>query len=291
VSWLFREFKASEAYGRRVSARTRPDYERLMQLVENQVTKKGDRIGDRTVKAVTPRAADRLYARIIEGPRGPRLRQGEKVIALCRHAWNVVHRLYPDQFNRDVPNPWAGVTKRQRTMATKPAATREQVYTFAWGAIDGGHPEAAAAAVICFEWLQRPENVAGYVTWSSYCSKEHPNAIKILHHKTGAVVWHPLEETTDDGMLKFYEEAEAVPAKTHRHGAPIVLKPARSKKPAEPYTAPLMWKIVAKLWDELELPSTFTLDACHYGRHDRTGGSRIDRWPGPRAVRPSVESL
>jgi hypothetical protein len=159
VSWLFREFKASEAYGRRVSARTRPDYERLMQLVENQVTKKGDRIGDRPVKAVTPRAADRLYARIIEGPRGPRPRQGEKVIALCRHAWNVVHRLYPDQFNRDVPNPWAGVTKQQRTMATKPATTREQVYTFAWGAIDPGHPEAAAAAVICFEWLQRPENV------------------------------------------------------------------------------------------------------------------------------------
>jgi hypothetical protein len=64
-----------------------------------------------------------------------------------------------------------------------------------------GHPEAAAAAVICFEWLQRPENVlAGYVTWSSYRSKEHPNAIKILHHRTGAVVWHPLEETTEEGQ-------------------------------------------------------------------------------------------
>src|SRR5260370_35731577 len=97
-----------------------------MELVEDHVTKKGDRIGDRPVKAVTPRAADRLYARIIEGPRGPRLRQGEKVIVLCRHAWNVVHRLYPDQFNHDVPNPWIGVTKQQRTMATKPPATREQ---------------------------------------------------------------------------------------------------------------------------------------------------------------------
>jgi hypothetical protein len=172
VSWLFREFKASEAYTRRVSARTRPDYERLMQLVEDQVTKKGDRVGDRPVKAITPRAADRLYALIIKGPRGQRLRQGEKVIALCRHAWKVVHRLYPDQFNQDVPNPWEGVTKEKRTMATKPAATREEVYTFAWGAIDAGHPDAAAAAVICFEWLQRPENVlAGYVTWSSYRSK------------------------------------------------------------------------------------------------------------------------
>ena len=48
-------------------------------------------------------------------------------------------------------------------MATKPAATREEVYKFAWGAIEAGCPEAGAAAVICFEWLQRPENVlAGY---------------------------------------------------------------------------------------------------------------------------------
>src|SRR5260370_849249 len=168
-----------------------------MQLVENHVSKKGDRIGDCPVKAITPRAADRLYALLIEGPRGPRLRQGEKVIAMCRRAWKVVRRLYPDQFNRDEPNPWTGVTKHQRTMATKPAATREEVYTFAWGAIEAGHPEAAAAAVICFEWLQRPENVlAGYVTWSSYRSREHPNAIKILHHKTRALPFPPPHKTT-----------------------------------------------------------------------------------------------
>jgi hypothetical protein len=49
VSWLFREFKASEAYLERVSERTRPDYERVMQLVEDHVTNKGDRIGDRSV--------------------------------------------------------------------------------------------------------------------------------------------------------------------------------------------------------------------------------------------------
>jgi hypothetical protein len=86
-----------------------------MQLVEDQVTKKGDRVGDRPVKAITPRAADRLYARIVEGPRGQRFRQGEKVIALCRHAWNVVHRRYSDEFSWDVPNPWAGVTRQQPT--------------------------------------------------------------------------------------------------------------------------------------------------------------------------------
>jgi hypothetical protein len=62
-----------------------------------------------------------------------------------------------------------------------------QVYAFAWGCIERGQPEAAAAAVICFEWLQRLENVlAGFLRWTDYRSKEWPSAIKIEHHKTGA---------------------------------------------------------------------------------------------------------
>jgi hypothetical protein len=85
---------------------------------------------------------------------------------LCARAWSVVHRLHPHEFDRNVPNPWRGVTKIRRTKAAKPAATREQVYTFAKAAITAGYPEAAAAAVICFEWLQRPENVlAGFIRW------------------------------------------------------------------------------------------------------------------------------
>ncbi len=63
-------------------------------------------------------------------------------------------------------------------------------------------------AVICFEWLQRPENVlAGILRWPDYRSKEWPSAIKILHHKTGAVVWHPLEETVEATTTQFYAEA------------------------------------------------------------------------------------
>jgi len=266
VDWLFREFKSSNRYRERVSARTRPDYERTMGLVTHMVTKKGDTIGQRPIKAITPVSADRIYQLVCDGPRGPRPRQGEKVVALCRTAWRVVRRLYPDQFNADVPNPWDGVTKKKRTMKTKPAATRDEVYVFAKGAIELGHPEAAAAAVVCFEWLQRPENVlGGYVTWSDYRSKDHPNAIKILHHKTGAVVWHPLEETTEAGVVRFYEEAEEVLARAPRRGVPMVLKPARAGNPAEPYTAMTMAKVVVKIRGKLGLPSTFTLDACRHG--------------------------
>jgi hypothetical protein len=265
VDWLFREYKASKRFRERVSQRTRPDYERLMQLVVNLPTKRGDKVGQRSVKAITPLAADKIYEQVCAGPNGARPRQGEKVIALCRAAWRVVHRLHPGAFNREVPNPWDGVTKQRRTMATKPAATREQVYRFAVGAIEAGRPEAAAAAVICFEFLQRPENVlAGYLAWPDYRGPDAPAAIKINHHKTGAVVWHPLEEVTDQGVVKFYAEAEAVLTALPHRGVAMILKQRRDGT-CEPYTAMQMAKIVRKLRDQLGLPTTFTLDACRHG--------------------------
>jgi hypothetical protein len=176
-----------------------------------------------------------------------------------------VHRLHPNQFDRDVPNPWDGVTKKRRTKATKSAVTREQVYTFAWGCIEHGQAEAAAAAVICFEWLQRPENIlAGFLRWTDYRSKEWPSAIRIEHHKTGAVVWHPLEEKTEAGITKFYEEAEAVLARVARRGVPMILREVRQGV-TKPFSFSGMQKIVHTMRDKLGLPSTFTLDACRHG--------------------------
>jgi hypothetical protein len=233
-----------------------------MMLVANVVTKKGDKIGDRHIRSITPRAADRIYERIITGPRGERLRQGEKVIALCRHAWKVVHRLYPGQFDRDVPNPWMGVTKKRRTMATKKAATREQVYVFARKAIELGYGEAAGAAVICFEWLQRPENVlAGFVRWPDYRPAEKPTFLRIEHGKTGAVAWHPLED--EDGA-PFYPDAEAVLAQVPRRGVPMILRRTPSGT-FKPYNAMEMARVVRRVRAAAELPKWFTLDSCRHG--------------------------
>jgi hypothetical protein len=69
VDWLFREYLKSESCRERVSDRTRPDYERIMQLVSAVLTKRGDKVGDRSIRAITPRAADKIYSRVIEGPR------------------------------------------------------------------------------------------------------------------------------------------------------------------------------------------------------------------------------
>ncbi len=106
-----------------------------------------------------------------------------------------------------------------RVKLVKHAVTREQVYRFAHGCVERGEPECAAAAVICFEWLQRPENViAGHIKWGGYRTGPKPT-IRIEHHKTGAVIDHPLEERLATGeVVKFYEEAEAVLAKLTRRG-------------------------------------------------------------------------
>jgi hypothetical protein len=265
VDWLFREYKASAGYLERVAGRSRPDYERTMLLLADICTNAGDRVGGRSVKSITPVSADKLYNRVIQGPNGFRLRQGEKMVILCRRAWSVVQRLHPGAFNKDVPNPWTGVTTKRRVKKAKPAVDRDAVYEFAWKAIERGYPEPAAAAVICFEWLQRPENVlAGCITWPDYRGRKASTAIKIVHHKTGAVVWHPLEENTDAGRVKFYAEAEAVLEHLPQRGFPLILR-ARENGASEPYTPKCMAELVRKLRKEFGLPETFTLDACRHG--------------------------
>lgn len=269
VDWLFRIYRGSQAWIEKVSARTAPDHERTIKIMCDIISKKGNRIGSLNIKAITPAAADKIYAIVRDSPvrRGKtkRHRTAEKVVAIARKAWKTVRRLHPEMFNAEVPNPWIGVEMTRRTKATKAAVTRDDVYAFAWGAIEHGHAEAAAAAVICFEWLQRPENVlAGYVTWRDYRSPSAPNAIRIEHHKTGEMVLHPLEETVEGERVLFYEEAEAVLAKVPQRGVPIVLRkrPGAVTKAWDPMQ---MARLVKGLRQPLGLPDTFTLDACRHG--------------------------
>jgi hypothetical protein len=155
IDWLFRQYKTEDAYTEKVSPRSRPDNERIMQMIGDTLVKHGRRIGERMISSVSPRAASKIYKKIIVGPKGQRLRQGEKIVGLCRKVWNVMRPLYPDVFPRakdqESINPWMSVTLKRRTKTKKRAVTREEVYKFAWGCIKECRPEPAAVAVICFE--------------------------------------------------------------------------------------------------------------------------------------------
>ena len=103
-----------------------------------------------------------------------------------------MRRLYPQVVGTE--NPFEGVLKIGGSK-TKVAATRAEAYALAFALRDLGEPHLGAAALICFEWLQRPENVlTGKITWPDYRATDHPNHVRIFHHKTGQVVLQPLED-------------------------------------------------------------------------------------------------
>ena len=58
VDWLFREYKQSLAYTKKVALRSRKDYEWAMDLLCDTLTKSGDRVGSRSVRTITPRGAE-----------------------------------------------------------------------------------------------------------------------------------------------------------------------------------------------------------------------------------------
>ena len=276
VDWLFREYVNSLAYLKKVAIRSRSDYEKSIALLCETLTKVGDRVGSRPVRSISPNGADKLYSKIVtvKDKDGTILRRrdrtAEKVVMLCRKAWRVVHRLHPDQFDKSVPNPWLGVTMETRVKKKKPAVTRDEVYQFARGAIALGEVEVAAVCVICFEWLQRPENViGGYISWNDYRSSNAPSIIRVAHHKTGTVAPHPLEETLADGsVIKFYADAEEILSHLPRRGVPMILlsvKRGPDKGTTRPFAFVTLQHRVQTLRKKLGLPAHFTMDACRHG--------------------------
>jgi hypothetical protein len=108
INWQFQQYKTEKAYTEKVSARS---HERIMQMICDTVGKSARRIGERRIMEVTPLAADKIYDKFISGPNGIRLRQGEKVVGLCRKAWRIMRRLHPEQFDKKHPNPWDDLTQ------------------------------------------------------------------------------------------------------------------------------------------------------------------------------------
>jgi hypothetical protein len=274
VEWLFEQYQASDIFKRRVAERSRQDYALIFAAISAIPTKDGRRVGQLAVMSMTPAASEKVYSAIIQeevdadataaalasSPKAKpvmtgKYRQGEKAIMYAKTAWRLMQPHHPQLFRPDVPNPWIGVQLVKRTKLVKAAVDREAVYSFAWAAIEANRPEAAAAAVICFEWLQRPENViGGYVRWGDYRPGE---SIRIEHHKTGQMVVHPLT----DGAVAFYPEAEEILAQVPKRGLAIVLGPDHT----EPYKPTRFAQIVRKIADGAGLPKTFTLDACRHG--------------------------
>ncbi|MBN9281600.1 MAG: hypothetical protein J0H37_04950, partial [Hyphomicrobium denitrificans] len=125
--------------------------------------------------------------------------------------------------------------------------------------------------LICFEWLQRPENIlSGKITWADYRPADHPKHARVFHHKTGEVVWMPLED--EDGP--FYPELEAYLKDLPQLGVPIVLT-AGQRGPARPYSLPYAQRRVREARDAADLGRHVTLDACRHGGMTELGDAEL----------------
>lgn len=267
VAWLFERYFRSPAF-ERVSVRSRPEYRRALARIEDLKTKTGESVGNLSVSSITPAAVDKLYTKLQIGPRGKRVRQANLSIDIARRAWDVVHRTHPTTVPTE--NPWRGVL-RITTKKAKQAATRSEAYALASKLKEMGEPHLGAAALICFEWLQRPENVLdGKITWADYRPAERPGHVRVFHHKTGEVVWMPLEDA--DGSL--YPELEARLAELPRLGLPIVLT-AGERGPARPYSKVYAQRRVREARAASSLGNHVTLDACRHGGMTELGDADL----------------
>ena len=202
LDWLVERYYRSRAF-ERVSDRVRPSYRRELSLIANHMLKNGARAGSLLLGQISARFVDKLYGKLLVGPRkARRVRQANVCISRVARAWEAVHRLYP----KAVPaaNPFAGVERETGKTEIMPA-TREEAYALSAAIAAKGHPHLAMVPLICFEWLQRPENVLdGYITWADWRPPAGPRHVHVFHHKTGERVWQPLE----DGEGPLFPEIE-----------------------------------------------------------------------------------
>lgn len=267
VAWLFERYLRSPAFAR-VGARSRPEYLRALKRIEDLPTKTGGQVGDLLASSISARAADKIYAALQNGPRGKRVRQANLSIDIGRRAWKIVRRLYPNVVGTE--NPFEGVLKIGGSK-TKVAATRAEAYALAEALKGIGEPHLGAAALICFEWLQRPENVlTGKITWGDYRSGDHPSHVRIFHHKTGEIVVQPLE---DEGR-KLYPELEEYLSFLPRLGVAIVVTKG-SRGPSRPYAMVYAQAKVREARERAGLGSHVTLDACRHGGMTELGDAEL----------------
>jgi hypothetical protein len=263
VGWLLDNYIASDAYRERVGEPSRNDYENIYKRVANlRSLTTGSRYGDLHVREFGVLTAISVYKQFVETGA---LRTAEKVLMYCETAWARMWPLYPQLFRRDVPNPWNGVTRKRREKMTKDHVDRETTYQFAWGAVEKGRPELAAAAVLAYDFLMRPSSIsAGCATWLNYRSPTAPDKFKVCHRKNGGIVDHPLEaRILVDGEFKtvlFYEEAEKIFAQVPRRHTSIV-----SKRNGTLYgDGGLLAQEVREIADSLGMED-FTIDKARHG--------------------------
>jgi hypothetical protein len=272
VDWWFERYFRSDAFQKKVSDRSKPDYKKALKRMADMTPAKPlpgiMRVGQLPARSIGPAAVDKMYVRLRGGESGTKYRSANLTIDIAKKAWRVVQRRYPDLFHDR--NPFEGLERIHSDGEVEPA-TREQAYALAMALKEIGHPHLGAAPLICFEWLQRPENVlAGLTTWGGYRPPVRPQHVQIEHHKTGKMIWHPLE----DAEGRFYPEIEDHLAGLDKIGMSIVLTPG-TRGQNRPYSYSYARSLVRRARKKAGLPKHVTLTACRHGGMTELGDAEL----------------
>ena len=265
--WLVALYKTSPLYLKRTPG-TRADYDGVLSLVSRHTLKDGRCFGELTLKSITPGAADRLHARLLEGGRGNRQRTAKLAMDICRRAWRVAYRDKPTMVPFE--NPFARMELSYKPKVTR-AATYEELIAFVRKADELGIRSIGTAALIAFFWLQREEDIFLRLAWSHY-RPNGANFVRIVHHKTDEIVEVPLYD--EDGADLWPDLVPRLDSEP-RFGTLLVMrdKPDRKKTVHLPWATPAVnpvrhvQRVVAKIRDAAGLPAEITFTSFRHGGH------------------------
>jgi hypothetical protein len=197
LDWVFAEYRADRRYTK-LDARTKRNHEVGFRMVGGYVLKDGRRLGTLRLAAIDTSLVDELYGKLlvikkmdVNGNTVERERRTtvNHAMKTCRRAWNVAARRNPGKLPR--VNPFAAMGLESSDRET-PTATFAELQVFRAKAIEMGLPSLATAALIAWEWLQREVDIFATFEVGHYRPKDQPNAVRIVHRKTGEENWIPL---------------------------------------------------------------------------------------------------
>ena len=227
---------------------------------------------------MTTLGVDKLYVALQKGTMVERrLTQANKCMTRMARVWDYVQSRYPTMFSVPAVNPFRAV-ELEHTKATTRAASRQEAYALHAALAAAGEPHLAVVPLAAFEWHQRPENIlGGHLTWADYRPLERPNSVRVVHHKTGEIVWLPLVSRAGQAL---FPELSAYLDLLPRIGVPIVLmqsKPLGKSKPgpAKPFLLRTARTRVRRAAKKAGLPDWLTLAACRHGGLTELGDAEL----------------
>jgi hypothetical protein len=240
LDWMFAEYRADRRFTK-LDAKTKRNHETGLRLVGGYVLKDGRRLGGVRLSLITTAITDALYEKLLtvtetDAAGNPIVRERRTTInhamKTCRRAWNVVARRNPGK----VPplNPFSQMGLEGSDRET-PTATYGELQAFRAKAIEMGLSSLATAALIGWEWLQREIIFASFDV-SHYRPKDRPNAVRVIHEKTGEENWVPLFDERAPLYPELMAELDAI--KRDRIGGLMLTRDWGDRRPWPTWPTP-----------------------------------------------------